>query len=215
MANAKYRLLPMPSDVEDRHHGCLSLGKSEKGLYCAFEHDWHGLRIFLLNESCGQVRWELKHLVDLRSFARKFHERGESSQLHKGPWILQDINYYKYPYDAEHNRVPREVDEDNFEWNSDDDNVLNTDDMVEGHFEGYTRFLGFHPYKEIVFLNMSLYRAVAYHWNTSKFQDIGNIFPEEYIESAGHCAQIDDSLIYTPCWMDDFPENNLEARIKS
>nr|CAB3495854.1 unnamed protein product [Digitaria exilis] len=32
MANAKYRLLPMPSDVEDRHHGCLSLGKSEKGV---------------------------------------------------------------------------------------------------------------------------------------------------------------------------------------
>nr|CAB3495853.1 unnamed protein product [Digitaria exilis] len=69
MKNAKYRVLPMPSDVEYRN--CLSLGKSEKGVYCAFEHECHGLRIFLLNESCGQVRWELKHLVDLKSFAQQ------------------------------------------------------------------------------------------------------------------------------------------------
>uniref|UniRef100_K4AKQ3 F-box domain-containing protein n=1 Tax=Setaria italica TaxID=4555 RepID=K4AKQ3_SETIT len=113
------------------------------------------------------------------------------SQQHKGPWILQDINNYKYPYD---NGLQREVVDDNFEWNSDDDNVLNTDDMVEGHFEGYTGLLGFHPYKEIVFLNSDLYRVVAYHWNTSKFQDLGNIFPKEYLEVAGHCAGINTSF---------------------
>ncbi|CAL4931153.1 unnamed protein product [Urochloa decumbens] len=213
ISDAKYRLIPTPSDVELGHHdGCLSLGRSEKGVYCAFEHDCHGLRIFLLNESCGQAGWELKHLVDLTSFARKFHARGDSSQQHKGPWILQDINYYKYPYD---NDNPKELVEDNFEWNSDDDNILNTDDMVEGHFQGYTGLLGFHPHKEIVFLNVSLRRAVAYHWNISKFQDLGNIFPKEYLEVAGHCAQIDTSFTYTPCWMDDFPESKLEAPIEN
>jgi hypothetical protein len=209
MSNAKYRLIPCPSDVDCRHHGRLSLGRSDKGVYCAFEHDWHGLRIFLLNESCGQVEWELKHHVDLRSFARKFHARGDSGQQHKGPWLLQDINYYyNYPYD---NDKQRELVDDNFEWNSDEDNVLNTDDMVEGHFEGHTGLLGFHPYKEIVFLDASLDRAVAYHWNTSKFQDLGNIFPKEYQEAAGHCTEIVTSFTYTPCWMDDFPENNFGA----
>ncbi|CAN6282853.1 unnamed protein product [Urochloa humidicola] len=211
MSDAKYRLISTPY-VESRHHGCISLGRSEKGVYCAFEHDWHGLRIFLLNESCGQAGWELKHLVDLRSFARKFHEHADSSQQPEGPWILQDINHYKYPYNNDDK--PKELVEDNFEWNSDDDNVLNLNDMVEGHYEGYIGLLGFHPHKEIVFLNASLDRAVAYHWNIPKFQDLGNILPKEYLEVALQCAQIDPSFTYTPCWMDDFPENNLEAQIK-
>ncbi|CAN6306540.1 unnamed protein product [Urochloa humidicola] len=212
MSDAKYRLIPTPSYVESRHHGCLSLGRSEKGVYCAFEHVGHGLIIFLLNESCGQAGWELKHLVDLTSFVRKFHARGDSSRQHKGPWILQDINYYKYPGDSDE---PKELVEATFEWNSDDDDVLNMDDMVEGDIEEYISLLGFHPHKEIVFLNASLYRAVAYHWNVSKFQDLGNIFPKEYREVAGCCAQIDTSFTYTPCWMDEFPENNLEAQIEN
>ncbi|KAG2540564.1 hypothetical protein PVAP13_9NG561900 [Panicum virgatum] len=210
ISSAKYRWVPRPSRVEFRQYGCLSLGRSEKGVYCAFQHDWQGLRIFHLNESSVQVGWELKHIVDFTSFARKLHER-DSSEQHKGPWILQDINYYKYPYD---NDEHREIVEDKFEWNSDDDNVLNTEDMVQGSYEGYISFLGFHPYKEIVFLNAALRRAVAYHWNTSKFQDLGNIYPEHYDESAFQFAQIETSYIHTPCWMDDFPGINLEARIE-
>jgi len=31
MSNAKYRLVPMPSDTEFKRYGCLSLGRSEKG----------------------------------------------------------------------------------------------------------------------------------------------------------------------------------------
>ena len=92
ISNAKYRLVPMPSDTEFKRYGCLSLGRSEKGVYCAFEHDWRGLRIFYLNESSDQVGWELKHIVDFTSFARKFHARGDYSEQLKGPWILQDIS---------------------------------------------------------------------------------------------------------------------------
>ena len=154
--------------------------------------------------------WELKHIVDFTSFARKLHER-DSSEQHKGPWILQDINCYKPPYD---NDEHKEIVEDNFEWNSDNDNVLNTEDMVEGFYEGYTAFIGFHPYKEIVFLNAALRRAVAYHWNTSKFQDLGNIYPKDYLEVTLHCVNIDTSFVYTPCWMEDFPQNNLESWIE-
>ncbi|CAL4939562.1 unnamed protein product [Urochloa decumbens] len=212
MSNAKYRMVPKPSDAECEHHGCLCLGRSEKGVYCAFNHDWHGLRIFLLNESAGgQLQWELKHIVDFRSFARKLLAREDYSQQHKGPWMLQDINYYKYPYGNSKHKEPVK---DKFEWNSDDDDVLNTEDIVEGSYVGYAHFIGFHPYKEIAFLDMGLTRAVAYHWNTSKFQDLGSIYPKDYHEIAGHVAEIETSFIYTPCWMEDFPQNNLEAQIE-
>ncbi|CAN6294996.1 unnamed protein product [Urochloa humidicola] len=211
MSNAKYRMVPKPSEAEYEHHGCLSLGRSEKGLYCASDHDSHGLRIFLLNESDGQLRWELKHTVDLKSFARKLHAREDYNHQHKVLWRERDINHYKYPYG---NSKQREAVEDSFEWNSDDDDVLNTEDMFEGFYSGYTTFLGFHPYKEVAFLELDLTRAVAYHWNTNKFQDLGNLNPKEYTEAAGHAAQLVNAFIYTPCWMGDFPENKLEARIE-
>ncbi|KAL6648100.1 hypothetical protein ACP70R_012324 [Stipagrostis hirtigluma subsp. patula] len=206
MANEKYKIIPMPLDIEVKYHGSLHFGRSEKGVYCALRHDSHGLRIFLLNESCGQIGWELKHHVDLKSFARKLHALEDCNQQPSGPWILQDINYYKYPYG---NDKHKEAVENNFEWSSDDDSVLDVDDMFEGSYYGYTSFLGFHPYKEIVFLNASLRRGVAYHWNTSKFQDLGNIFPKDY--DAGHVAEIDTSFPFTPCWMEDIPETNWEA----
>ncbi|CAL4931154.1 unnamed protein product [Urochloa decumbens] len=208
---AKYTMVPKPSEAECERHGFLSLGRSEKGLYCAFNHDSHGLRIFLLNESGGRLGWELKHIVNLESFARKLHAREDYNHQHKGPWMLQDINYYKYPYG---NSKRREAVEDSFEWNSDDDDVLHTEDMVEGFYKGYITFLGFHPYKEIAFLELDLTRAVAYHWNTGKFQDLGDIYPKNYAEAAGHVAQLVNAFIYTPCWMEDFPENKLEARIE-
>jgi len=65
ISNANYRLIPMPAGVEFRSYLCHTLGRSEKGVYCASEYDWHGLQIFFLNESCGQQAvWELKHSVD-------------------------------------------------------------------------------------------------------------------------------------------------------
>nr|TKV95974.1 hypothetical protein SEVIR_9G398500v2 [Setaria viridis] len=159
-------------DLED-YDGSLYLGISQKGVYFAFNHDWHRVWILLLNGSCGQM----------------------------------DINYYKYPCG---NDKHKEVVEDRFNWSSDDDSVLNTEHMVEGHYDGYTSFLGFHPYKEIVFLTAALSRAVAYHWNTSRFQDLGNIFPKNYRDIAGQCVDIERSFPYTPCWM-EFPEIKLQV----
>ncbi|TVU46934.1 hypothetical protein EJB05_06508, partial [Eragrostis curvula] len=214
MSNAEYKLIPVPTDVEFTTYGSFQLGRSEKGLYCAFSHDGHGLWIFFLDESCSQAVWVLKHRVDLKTFARKLHAReGEycDEELPEGPWILQNINDYKYP--CGNDKEP--IVEEKYEWNSDDDNVLDTDHMVEGNYQGYVGLLGFHPYKEVVFLDASLRRAIAYHWNTSKFQDLGNTFPKDYAEIAGHVASIDTSFPYTPCWMEDFPETKWDARTES
>jgi hypothetical protein len=100
ISDAKYRLIPVPADVGfSRSYGSLSLGISEKGVYCASVYGWHRLRIFLLNESssssCGQTVWELKHSVDFTAFSRKLHALKGHSDDHQqnGPWVLQDINY--------------------------------------------------------------------------------------------------------------------------
>jgi hypothetical protein len=108
------------------------------------------------------------------------------------PGYYRISNHYKYPYG---NDKRKEAVEDNFEWNSDDDNVLSIEDMDEGHYAGSTDLLGFHPYKEIVFLDAGSWRAVAYHSNTSKFQDLGNIYPKDYLASAGHAASIGTKLV--------------------
>ena len=73
--------------------------------------------------------------------------------------------------------------------------------------------LGFHPYNDIIFLNLSLDRAVAYHLNTSKVQDLGKVRPDDY--DVGLAGGITKSFLYTPCLVADFPESSkLEAHVE-
>ncbi|OEL38214.1 hypothetical protein BAE44_0000767 [Dichanthelium oligosanthes] len=192
----------------------LSLGRSEKRVYCAISEDsFQDRSIWHLNESYdGQMVWELKHHVDLTSFSRKLHALDDYHQQTRGPWILQDINYHRYRYKFDNYvAVAEKV---KFEWDSDNDNAFDTGDMAEGNYAGYTGVLGFHPYKEIIFLNASLRRGVAYEWNTSEFQDLGNIWRQDYAEIAGQFAEIEMSFKYTPCWLEEFSVNNFEAQIE-
>lgn len=94
------------------------------------------------------------------------------------PWILQDVNY-----DLCRSRFPNDKKaqvEEEFKWDSDDDNLLDNEDRVEGRYRGYIGILGFHPYKVIVFLNELLRRGLAYHLNSSKVQYLGNIYLTHY-----------------------------------
>ncbi|RLN42042.1 hypothetical protein C2845_PM01G15890 [Panicum miliaceum] len=205
LSDAKYQVVKTPRDKT-----YLRLGRSEKGVYCTISEDgFHDLSIWHLNESYGQMEWVLKHHVNLRSFARKLHALEDYHMQNRGPWILQDNNYRKH-HRGDDNYAA--VAEPEFEWDSDNDNVLDTGNMAEGNYTGCTGVLGFHPYKEIVFLDASLRRGVAYHWNTAKFQDLGNIWPQDYGEIAGRVADIEMSFIYTPCWLEELPGNNLEAQ---
>ncbi|WVZ59894.1 hypothetical protein U9M48_009982 [Paspalum notatum var. saurae] len=51
------------------------------------------------------------------------------------------------------------------EWDSDDDSLL-PDNGDKTGYKRYKTFLGFHPYKEVIFLN------------DSKIQDLGYVYPE-------------------------------------
>ncbi|KAE8818041.1 hypothetical protein D1007_04413 [Hordeum vulgare] len=71
-------------------------------------------------------------------------------------------------------------------------------------FSNYiTSILGFHPYKEIIFLRTSHMRAMAYHLSSSKVEDLG------CLPLAGDDS-IKASFVYTPCWMENCLIANTE-----
>jgi hypothetical protein len=156
----------------------------------------------------------LVHDVELETFARRLHprEEGHAKKLHK-QWILQDVNYRKVlekynPNGYENCAAPVE---EKYDWNSDDDNVLDhIQDTTEDYSEDYC-FLGFHPHKEIVYLSLSVGRGVAYDWNNSKFQDLGSLHPKYYYDMD---QRIETSFTYTPCWMGPFPGNELKSQLE-
>lgn len=154
------------------------------------------------------MQWLLKHDNNLEPMLSR---PNYNQQVH-GPWILEDINYDFYCDDLPDNSKEALVRE-KFEWNSDNENVIDTEDRVEEHYSGYISILGFHPYKEIVFLcesfeSESLKRGLAYHLNCSKLEDLGNLYPKCYDDFAHPNEYVEKSFPYTPCWIDEFPDNN-------
>ncbi|CAN6309916.1 unnamed protein product [Urochloa humidicola] len=202
LSGNKYQVIKPPLRI--RSLETFHLGRSEKGVYCALtcpSEDSYWLRVWILEESCGYMRWVLKNQTDLESLleCRKVDEQFGR------PWILRDINYYeKSGDDEEEGEEEEEEVVKEFQWDSDDDNILQIGDNSDDYYRFYT-VLGFHPYKEVVFLNESRRRGLAYHFSNSKVQDLGNIRPINYGAIAGHGAHIRMSFPYTPCWMGEYP----------
>jgi hypothetical protein len=138
-------------------------------------------------ESSQRAVWVSKHHIDLEPCTST--GLGRSSKLDRNckTWILDD--------DINVNGNGRRLMKGNSDWDSDDDNVLNIEDADVG-FCSYVAFLGFHPYKEVVYLGLASHRGavgVAYHLNSSKFQYLGVLQPKD--SSFG----ISGSFPYTPC----------------
>nr|XP_051191157.1 uncharacterized protein LOC127304546 [Lolium perenne] len=100
-----------------------------------------------------------------------------------------------------------------FKWNSNDHRFSSDEERYflgeERYIHSYSdvEILGFHPYKEIIFLSASERTGLAYHLNESKIEELGNIYPKEY----GQFKQVSNeqekikSFPYTPCWIEEFP----------
>ena len=137
-----------------------------------------------------------------------------------GPWVLQDINYKGYLKERkerieggedtkymeylkenklELNSGKEQLVEEKFEWDFENDNVLHKEDEVDGRGSRYFGILGFHPYKEVVFLHQSICRGLAYHLKDSKVQDLGYLYPTTCHLALGAERFITDSFPYTPC----------------
>lgn len=172
------------------------LGRSVKGVYYAALKQ-HELRVWRLDDSGEQMYWVLKCHINLEALHNQVFilTRRHCHKQINHPWAIL--------YDDRRNKEFNEAESD--EWNSDIDDVLDIkENNLRGDF-GSFKFIGFHPYKEIVFLACG-FDMVTYHLSNSKAQYLGNAFPEDY---GGHCASLEESFIYTPCFVDSLPENIL------
>lgn len=164
------------------------LGKSEKGVYSALLHrDGDSLphcQVWLLNELCGQMEWVLKT---------------EMSLVDNIP--LHFPNKYSKPWTVSCKEEADEQEELD-EWDFDDGIVFETKDNKANKPYWYGMvFLGFHPYKEIVFFcvhSSRSSRVVSYHLNTLKVQELGTL----------DVTEMESSFPYTACWMGELFENN-------
>ncbi|VAH07076.1 unnamed protein product [Triticum turgidum subsp. durum] len=203
-----YSVIKLPYAKHPNHH----LGRSLRGVYFAISCSWDGfLQLWYLNESCSRIEWVLKHDTRLEIFE---HEDQPGRR-----WILQDVNHRKrfFEHNGNKYRDYRAQVEEKYDWNSDEDNIIDIEDNAEEGYHDGLYFLGFHPYKEIVFLISSgrEARGMAYDWNNSKFQDLGNVCPADFDPSCGlPCGEMDAAFPYTPCWMGEFPGNELESLLE-
>lgn len=113
---------------------------------------------------------------------------------------MEDVNYNFY-HSTSLTDMEEAQEKDAFEWNSDNENTLDSKLRVRNHCNG-SEILGFHPYKEIIFLNESEDRGLAYHLNNSKIEDLGSIYPKHYVSMF---SSIEQSFPYTPCWIENLP----------
>ncbi|CAL4938827.1 unnamed protein product [Urochloa decumbens] len=94
--------------------------------------------------------------------------------------------------------------EEYFEWNSDDECIVHYEDGNVDDEDIAIYILGFHPYKEVVFLMVS-FVAVAYNLSTSKVQFLGKSLPRDYNTRA---KRVDEAFPYTPCMIGDLLNND-------
>ncbi|KAF8684428.1 hypothetical protein HU200_044322 [Digitaria exilis] len=171
-----------------------------------------------LTETGCKMDWVLKIDKDLGKCLLKHkleHPRPRANHDPKirGPWTLQGINYYAYDeYDEDDNT--EEPLEEELEWSSqasaDEKSAWSTDDVsFNGEYcSGYMNILGFHPFKEILFLGESITRGLAYHYNSSMVEVLGNIYPAAYDDALPNEQFIESSFPYTPCWLGQTKDEN-------
>uniref|UniRef100_K3ZC48 F-box domain-containing protein n=1 Tax=Setaria italica TaxID=4555 RepID=K3ZC48_SETIT len=61
LSDNTYRMIRPPCGIEMCECPELHLGRSEKGVYCAYFDDERQLRVWILDESCGRMAWVLRH----------------------------------------------------------------------------------------------------------------------------------------------------------
>lgn len=214
LSDNRYQVIKLPPPIFSKHGSRdrqqFYLGKSTKGIYCASVFSLYRslLHVWFLNDL---NEWVLKHDMDIFPILPNLDYGNRCD----GPWILQQFDYHKHSDEddsvVEDNReaiVEKEkseaiVKQGKFEWDSDNDNVLEPGGRCE---TTDINFIGFHPFKEVVLLSL-WNRVLAYHWSSSKLQDLGKLFPDFYLDRS-HIywhTLVEESFMYTPCWLGELP----------
>lgn len=182
LSSRKYHVIRAP--IIYRKYQDLHLGKSRKGVYFASLDDQCYLQVWRLKDASAKMEWVSIHLKRVPA-CQKYGQRS---------WTFQGINYHDDADKSVHpnNKTSNEaLEEENLEWNSDDDDL-----GMHGHRP--MSIVGFHPYKEVIFLCEWPTRVIVdYHLNGLKVQYLSSLPPLE-----GHGPEsINLSFPYTPCRM--------------
>ncbi|KAK3151250.1 hypothetical protein QOZ80_3AG0243560 [Eleusine coracana subsp. coracana] len=153
------------------------------------------------------MEWVLKHHdLDLYPYVSRAVVHSEYHEVTDGPWILLENDHDNDNDTTDNDKVLRNGD---YDWDSDEDNILDEDGDEEQLTDSKRiYFLGFHPYKEIIFL-MTSSIGIAYHLNTSKVQYLGRLIPNNYYSLYRHAA-VYESFLYTPFMSGDPSNTNNE-----
>jgi hypothetical protein len=141
-------------------------------------------------------------------------EEEEEEEEEEG--VDEDVNVEVEVEEEEHEEYDKGAQKENnemitsedHEWNSDDENVLNIEDLSTSY--GGITFLGFHPYKDVVFLGLTMSLVgVAYHMKSSKVQYLGKMRSKDYDHSPTN--GIYESFPYTPCLIGELLKHASEG----
>lgn len=200
LSNDTYTIIKSPICNWDVHS---FIGKSKGGVYFAAIDRKAYLRVWILSETADKrtAEWLLKHqsALDPHAWWRSTRIKGDrQNSTSPGPWIM----------DICHNGMRKKAAydyDDCLDWDSDDDYILDIPNNEEEREEeeddedwdhgAEIDFLGFHPYKEVIFLGSG--PTVAYHWNSGKVQHLGEAYPRTYNRG------FFESFVYTPCLIGD------------
>jgi hypothetical protein len=81
LADSNYQVIKLPTGLHEIECDYNYVGKSEKGVYymslygydgLRYGYDGYGLRVWLLNESRGHMKWDLKCDVNLKPLLADF-----------------------------------------------------------------------------------------------------------------------------------------------
>jgi hypothetical protein len=195
LSNNTYKVIRAPTYDEKKAYTNLYLGKSQNVVHFGVVEGPQTLRVWILDESKGQMEWILKHQNDLEPLAK--HVAKYDFPMDK-PWMVHDV------CDV-HGAAKTQL-KQTCEWDSDDDDFLTIKHGAKNHCKHFN-ILGIHPYKEVVYLADS-FELVAYHLNNSKVQYLGYSRPESY--DLKHTNGIQESFVYTLCMVGDLNEGNID-----
>ncbi|WVZ54077.1 hypothetical protein U9M48_004941 [Paspalum notatum var. saurae] len=151
LPDSKYQVIEPPQGVNSSVQFDLRLVKCKNGVY--FAYMGKTLKAWFLDESAAIGKaWVLKYDVNLQAVYSYFSSRDSHHPINR-PWVLHRVDYNKG-----NNARVRSMKK--FQWNFDNGNIVkikSTDGKFRG--KGWIYLLGFHPYKEVAFLQLSNGRA--------------------------------------------------------
>jgi hypothetical protein len=194
LSDSNYQVIETPANIN-----CTKpyFGKLQHNVCFGIIHD-HQLKIWILNESCGQMEWLLKYEAEVGHYARHVASipYDNSGRKLDGSWnVEENIDTHNTDHNVESQS------KESYEWDSDNDDTFTVG--IESQEDSDVKdldIMGFHPYKEVVFM-VEQFGVVAYHLNSTKIQYLGNLRPKSHYHQ--HFYGIYESFLYTPCMIGD------------